>query len=185
VLKRRAALLALFAATAGVAQAQRPILRVELASLSPDDPTNVTMAYGATAGIQVAARDAVIVRFLLQSGNRNSGADLGSRARHFYLLSLEHALGPERERLHQQYLVRVGVGLVERSPYQTAPAFSGGVGVRYGLARWLALVGAIEDVMAALPADSALGCYGTCMVVVGDKLQHNFNLAVAAEVRLR
>ena len=169
-------------------RAQGPLLRLEAASLSPDDPTNVTMAYGGSIGVPVTARDALFVRFLLQSQNRNSGTDLGAAARHFYLATWEHAFNGSGDVHHRQYLLRTGLGAVERSPWSTAPSFSAGFAVRYTLGRSFGFVGAIEDVMAALPRDSLTACdpvYGCSAFVVERQLQHNFGLAIAAEVRFR
>jgi len=185
---RGAALLAAITLAAVHAHAQAPLIRLEAASLSPEDPTNVTMAYGGTVGVSIAARDALLVRFLLQSQNRNSGADLGAAARHFYLLTWEHAFNDETGTHRQQYLLRTGLGAVERSPWRTAPAVSAGLAVRYGLGRHFGFVGAIEDVMAALPEDSLTACdpvYGCSLLVSKRELQHNFGLAIAAELRLR
>ncbi|MGH7646467.1 MAG: hypothetical protein ACREMR_12895 [Gemmatimonadales bacterium] len=159
------------------------IARVEVGSLSPNELFNATMALGAAAGVELKGRNAFLLRYTRQSQNRNSGDDLGARAREFVSVSWEHAFG-DAERHAQQYMVRLAGGAIFRQPLTTVPFALFGVAIRYRIGERFAFVGAIEDAVAPLPEETAEACtdFGGCTEYpVGGSLQHNFGLMVAVE----
>jgi len=162
------------------------IARVEVGSLSPNEPFNATMAFGAAAGVDLGGRNAFLLRYTRQSQNRNSGEDLGDRAREFVSVAWEHAYG-DAERHVQQYMLRLAGGVLLRDPYAAAPFALVGVAIRYPLGERLSVVGAIEDAMAPLREETFQVCDPDlvpnypCTYQVGGSLQHNFGLMIAAE----
>lgn len=161
------------------------IARVEAGSLSPNELFNATMALGAAAGVDLGGRNAFLLRYTRQSQNRNSGDDLGARAREFVSVSWEHAFN-DAERHAQQYMVRLAGGVIFRQPLATVPFALFGVAIRYRIGERFAFVGAIEDAIAPLPQETVEACsdFGSCGEhPVGGSLQHNFGLMVAVEWR--
>jgi hypothetical protein len=179
---------------AGAARAQQvaaprtvsPLLRVEAGALNPDRLDAATMSFGVEAGVAWRGRTMLLARVLRQSQNRNSGADLSRNARDLVSLLLEFPSGPAALR-RQQYLVRVGAGVMLRSRLPAAPVATLGLGVRYRLYRSLALVAGFEDDVAALPAGSydydEPGYLGMVHVVVNARreVQNNFGFLLAVE----
>ena len=182
-------------ALSNTARAQQPeqtprgisvLLRLEGGALNPGQLDATTMSVGASAGLAFRGRTALIARFLRQSQNGNSGADLSRNARDIVSLVLEHAWGrAERRRL--QYLVRAGAGVMFRSPWEAAPLLTVGVGARYPVYRSVTLVGSFEIDM----ADLIGGAYDTFQwnpdllryvaVRTAAKLQPNFGFLLAVE----
>src|SRR5712692_9533459 len=96
--------------------AQGPIVRPEAGMLNPGDPLQVTLAYGGGVGWDLDRSNALLVRYVRQSQNRNSGADIGRNARGFLTANWEHVFGPS-EQYHRQGLIRVGAGALFRGPF--------------------------------------------------------------------
>jgi hypothetical protein len=173
------------------AQAAGPVVRLEGGMLNPSDPVQTTLAYGAAAGWQVSDRQALGVRYVRQSGGRNSGADVGRRARGFLTADWEYAFGSEKQ-YHRQVLVRVGAGALFRYMLATAPILSAGLEVRYPVGRRWSFVGGIEDDVGALPRQDFQSCTvdvngnPVCtLYTYGGRWQHNYGFLVAAEWRPR
>jgi hypothetical protein len=188
--------LALLAA-AGAAPAQRvspaptgarPLLRFEAGALNPDALDAATMGFGLGVGVAWRDRTMLLVRVLRQSQNRNSGADLERNARNLFSVLLEQTSGPAVMR-RQQYLLRVGAGVMLRPRLPAAPVATLGLGVRYPLYRSVSLVAGFEDDIAALPAGSYetdafdpiyMSVVHTTVTAVR-KVQSNFGLLLAVE----
>jgi hypothetical protein len=169
--------------------AQGPIVRPEVGMLNAGDPLQVTIAYGGGVGWDLGPSNALLVRYVRQSQNRNSGEDIGRNARGFLTANWERAFGPG-ERYHRQAVIRVGAGALFRNPLQTAPVVSASVGARYAVHRRLVFVGSIDDDIARLPRQDLQSCTVfasgppacTTYTYVA-RLQHNFGFLVAAEWR--
>jgi hypothetical protein len=191
--------LALLAA-AGAAPAQRvspaptgarPLLRFEAGALNPDALDAATMGFGLGAGLVWRDRTTLLVRVLRQSQNRNSGADLERNARNLFSVLFERASGPAVMR-RQQYLFRVGAGVMLRPSLPAAPVATLGLGIRYPLYHSVSLVAGFEDDVAALPAGSyAYDYYEPAYLSVVHvevnavrKVQSNFGLLLAVEWHL-
>lgn len=164
-------------------QGHRAFVRLEAGSLNSTSVFEVTLAVGATVGWQFAGRDAVLLRYLRQSGNA-ARTDVGTHAGNFVTANWEHAFGAGG-RYRRQALVRVGAGAVFRYLLRTAPVVDAGLEVRYGLAPHWSLVANIEDDVAALPHEVIEVCrFGFCsQVTLEQKVEHNFGLIVAGEWR--
>jgi hypothetical protein len=166
-----------------------PIVRPEAGMLNAGDPLQVTLAYGGGVGWDLDPSNALLVRYVRQSQNRNSGADIGRNARGFLTANWEHAFGPS-ERYHRQAVIRVGAGALFRNPLKTAPVVSASAGARYPVHRRVAFVGSIEDDIGILPHQDVQSCAGfapgppacTTYTYVA-RLQRNFGFLVAAEWR--
>lgn len=159
-----------------------PFLRVEGGAMNPEDAFNTTLAFGLSTGVGLA-RGTVGVRVLVQSQNRNSGADLWNDARTLVLLSGEW-VGAPRTRFARQRIVRLGVGGMLRAPLRTAPAAVLDVGLRVAIGPHLAMLGTIGAGAAFLPSeDVACGSQGTAVCRVDGSVQPQFNFMVALEVR--
>lgn len=159
-----------------------PIARLEAGTLTPGDLTLTTLAIGASAGWQFSNHTSLLLRYLRQSQNRNSGADVGRLARSFVTVNWEYALGPGG-RYHRQGLVRVGVGALFRPYLKTAPVCGAAFELRYGLTAKWALVGSIEDDVGALPREDFQFCPTCPVTTFPGKVQHNFGFIVAGEWR--
>lgn len=164
-------------------RARPPFVRLEAGSLNSTNLFEVTLAVGASLGWQFAGRDAVLLRYLRQSGN-TAGTDVGTHAGNFVTANWEHAFGAGG-RYRRQALLRVGGGAVFRYLLRTAPVVDAGLEVRYGLAPQWSLLANIEDDVAALPHEVIQVCrYGFCsQVELAQKVEHNFGLIVAGEWR--
>ena len=180
---------------AGAARAQEdgaaprtlsPVVRVEAGALNPERLDAATMSFGVGAGLAWRGRTMLLARVLRQSQNRNSGADLTRNARDVVSLLLERTSGPAVRR-RQQYLVRIGAGVMLRSRLPAAPVATLGLGVRYPVYRSFTLVAGFEDDVAALPAGSydyyEPGYLGMVHVVVNARreIQNNFGFLLAVE----
>jgi hypothetical protein len=181
------ALLATAAGAAGMtAQTTRtPIVRLEGGMLNPDDVTQTTLAFGGDVGWQLSRRQAILIRYLRQSQNRNSGTDI-KRARGLLTLDWEYGFGRESQ-YHRQALVRLGGGALFRPGLATAALVSLGLEVRYAVgARW-AFVGSVEDDVGVLPLQEFQSCSPLGSVCTtfsyGGKWQHNYGFLVAGEWR--
>ena len=157
--------------------------RLEAGSLNSTTVFEITLAVGASVGWQVSGRDAVLLRYLRQSGN-TAGTDVGTHPGHFVTANWEHAFGAGG-RYRRQALVRAGAGAVFRYLLRTAPVVDAGLEVRYELAPHWALVANIEDDIAVLPHEVIQVCrFGFCsQVTLEHKVEHNFGLIVAGEWR--
>ena len=194
--------LVLLLAPLGFIDAQEPdsapgravLLRVAVGSLNPDDPFTTTLAYAVSAGVEWGGRKALLLRVVRQSSNRSFGFDVKERARTFITIDGEIARWPFAPH-EQQIRLRLGLGVLLRpGPDPTAFVTSGGVSIRYEIARRLSFVGQLEDDFGRLPRKDYQGCgtassgtYGagaTCeAIVTGGGWQHNFGLIVALEYR--
>ena len=160
-----------------------PFVRLEAGSLNSTSVLEVTLALGGSVGWQFAGRDAVLLRYLRQSGNA-ARTDVGTHAGHFVTANWEHAFG-SGGRYRRQALVRLGGGAVFRYLLRAAPVVDAGLEVRCGLAPHWSLVANIEDDVAALPHEVIEVCqFGSCsQVTLEQKVEHNFGLIVAGEWR--
>ena len=172
------------------AQADRtPIARLEAGMLNASDPFDVTMAFGGVLGWQLSHSNALLVRYVRQSQNRNSGEDIGSKARGLLTANWEHAFGPSAQ-YHRQALIRVGVGALFRPMLATAPLVNASLELRYTVHPHIAFVGGLEDDVGRLPRQDFQFCgvdvsgNPACQVYTsGAKVQHNFGFLVAIEWR--
>jgi hypothetical protein len=163
--------------------ARGPIERLEAGMLNADDPLRITLAYGGAVGWGLDSSHALLVRYVRQSQNRNSGADIGKNARGFLTANWEHTFGPS-ERYHRQFLIRIGAGALFRTPLRTAPVVSASLGARYEVHEKVAFVGTIDDEVGLLPGQEVQSCTPTCTVYTyTSRVQHNFGFLVAAEWR--
>ena len=166
-----------------------PIARLEAGMLNASDPFDVTMAFGGALGWQLSRSNALLVRYVRQSQNRNSVADIGSKARGLLTANWEHAFGPSAQ-YHQQALIRVGVGALFRPLLATAPLVNASLELRYTVHPHVAFVGSLEDDVGRLPRQDFQFCATdasgnpVCQVYTsGAKVQHNFGFLVAIEWR--
>ena len=141
-----------------------------------------TLAIGASAGWQVSSRTTILLRYLRQSQNRNSGEDVGRLARGFLSVNWEYALGHEGQ-YQRQAMVRFGPGIVIRPSLPDAAVLGGAFELRYGLTQRWALIGSIEDDLAFLPGADFQFCAGCPVEHFKGKSQHNFGFIVAGEWR--
>src|SRR5207245_2151179 len=151
--------------------------------------TAVGAAGGGALGWQLSRSNALLVRYVRQSQNRNSGADIGSKARGLLTANWEHAFGPSAQ-YHQQALIRVGVGALFRPLLATAPLVNASLELRYTVHPHVAFVGSLEDDVGRLPRQDFQFCATdasgnpVCQVYTsGAKVQHNFGFLVAIEWR--
>jgi hypothetical protein len=180
-----------------LAQAPRPerrpggvgvMLRLDAGALNPKQLDGTTMCVGASAGLVFRGRTALFVRFLRQSLDGNSPADLSRPQRDIVSLMAEHAWGRGRHR-PLWYFVRGGAGLMYRKPRETSPVATAGLGARYQAYPGLALVGSVELSAANLIG----GAYETAewnpdlgrwmAVRTPAKLQPNYGFLLAVEWR--
>jgi hypothetical protein len=129
----------------------RPLFRLEAGALNPDALDAATMCFGLGAGVAWRGRTMLLARFLRQSQNANSGADVGRHARDLFSLLLERTSGPAVTR-RRQYLFRIGAGVMHRFRLPAAAVGTAGLGIRYPVSRDITLVASFEDDVAALPA---------------------------------
>ena len=160
-------------------------LRLYGGMLNPDDPLQVTIAFGAAAGLRVG-KVAVFVRGLQQSQNGNARTDLTTDARTFWGVHLEYE-GAPRGRYQRQGLIQVGAGWLERSSFRSTWYVQAGLALRYRVARPLAFVGIVEDYVAKLPFEPARCApdpagQPVCDAEIPPHVQHNFGVGVALEV---
>src|SRR5207245_10489828 len=103
------------------------------------------------------------------------GEDSSAAFHDFLTVELERALG-EETLYHTQVNVRVGTGIMLRSPYKVAPVLLGGIGFRYPFLSTLALTGVLEDQLAfPVRQDVPCGfhyCNGAPTFPVGGRVQH-------------
>lgn len=165
----------------------RPSARVSGGMLNPSDPFQVTMAFGAAAGIRVG-RLGAYGEGLRQSHNGNAGADLTSQARTYWGVALEYEASPSG--IHErQGLIQVGAGRLARDPFATSWYARAGVALRYRLAPLVAFTGGLEDRVAFLPYEAArceMVAERTewCADAVAKQAQHNFGFILALELTL-
>jgi hypothetical protein len=166
-----------------------PTVRLEGGMLNASDPLQVTLAYGGSVGWDLNRSNALLVRYVRQSQNRNSGEGVGGHARGFLTANWEHGFKPSQQ-YQRQVLIRVGVGALFRYLLATAPVITAGLEVRYAVRRRLAFIGSLEDDMGRLPRQDFQSCsvdaFGNVVCTTyryGDLLQHNFGFLVAAEWR--
>ncbi len=168
--------------------AGRSLLRLEAGMLNPDDPLQITLAFGAAAGWQVDRSDAFLLRYVRQSQNRNTGEAIGRQARGLLTANWEHAFGARR-RYQRQAMIRLGVGALFRYKLATAPLASTSLELRYEVYRRIAFVASIEDDIGNLPRQDFQYCqtdlFGNNPVCTtqryGGHLQHNYGFIVGAE----
>jgi hypothetical protein len=169
--------------------AQRsPFVRLTGGALNPGDPVATTIAYGAAAGVR-DQRTSFLVLVLVQSQNRNSGADLTEHARTFVQVGFERSLRPKGVPLREPF-VRASAGALLRAPFATAPVAGLGIGWRFALLPHLWLVASLSDEIAWLRREQfscsspwPLATPGTCVINGGP--QNNFGGMVALEFRPR
>jgi hypothetical protein len=148
----------------------RPLARLEAGALDPDDPFNVTLAFGGAIGLHLHS-SSLLLRVLRQSRNGNSGDDL-THGRSFILLEWELA-GRQGGPMQRQPYLRFGFGRLARSPFRSSWSLDGAVGLRYRLVRSVHLLGTVGDQVAFLPAET----------LVRGGPQHNFALTLALEMQ--
>ena len=179
------------AARAQVPDAPRliaPVLRFDVGTLNPGRLDATTMTVGASAGLELGARTLLLARFLRQSLNGNTEADLAHTTHDFVSLVIEQTVGRAAAR-QVQYAGRAGLGVLFRPPWQAAPVLTLGAGARYPVRSSITLVGSLEVDL----ADLAGGAYDTLEwdtlllkyvpVRTRTKLQPNFGLLLAVEWR--
>lgn len=165
-----------------------PVARVEAGAVNPEDPLQVTLGIAVSAGLSIGF-NALHVRALRQSRDRNSGRDLKD-GRTFVLLEFERSGAASGTMLRQPFL-RVGAGLVLRSPFKTTGALDVAIGLRYRLVQSIGIVGSLADVLTYLPTEDFQYCItdpdgfqqGCFPASIKDGLQHNVGLTVALEWR--
>jgi hypothetical protein len=127
----------------------------------------------------------LLLRTLRQSSNRNSGPDLTSDARAFWLVGYERH-GRPAERLKPQVIGRLVAGRLQRAPFRSTWVVGAAFAQRIHLHGPLAVVGNIEDLVAFLPRESLSVCAAPtdCEVAqIRKRSQHNFGLLVSFELR--
>ncbi len=162
----------------------RPVARVEVGALDPDDPFLTRMSFGATLAL-LHGSNLIGLRGTIQSSGPNYGAALGHDARHFALLTAEHYFQPD-DRLRRQFFFRLGAGAVFQTQIKTQAALEAGVGIRYLLTRRFDLLGSLGDAIVFEQAQS-FSCSDGIIVTtctVPNKAQSNFELTLMVEARL-
>jgi hypothetical protein len=201
----------LLVSTPVAAQGHRGLLELGWGSLNPGDPFHATLSFRASLGWAFAGRNALMAEYTRQSGNRSEGADLGKFARQFLGLSWHHAFTDafsDQEPQQQQYLFRLGAGLLLRGTFPSAVGHAdlrnalfldAGAQIRYPFTDQLAVAGTIEDALAFLPrqvvssyctseSTGTVFCYPKGSptyfdLTIDGRVQQNFGLFVALQWR--
>jgi hypothetical protein len=176
------------------AQTRRRWIAIAPGSLSPDDPFTATLSFRGTLGWIASDRTAFSFDYTRQSANRSEGSDLGKYARNYFGVSWQHGSAQafaDDDLMKQQYLFRVGVGLLTRGTFRgvspaehlkTAGFVDVGAEIRYPFTQRLAAVGTLDDVLAFLPHQVVTS--GSQTYVFGGDVQHNFGLFIALQWRV-